>query len=149
MSTTTPTVPTLPDKVIARLRTVVPIAWGAVVAWVLTRVPAARSVLDGLGVDLADPAIVAQVQGAVTALVSAAWYWVWSKLGPHLPAWLMRLVLGSAATPTYGPPVRALSSTDQANLALLAAALDEGDPARAALQNAGVRPFTPAPGDRG
>ncbi|MFB9953517.1 hypothetical protein [Cellulomonas denverensis] len=38
---------------------------------------------------------------AVTAAVIAVWYVLWRKIEPYLPDWITRLVLGSAAAPTY------------------------------------------------
>lgn len=39
----------------------------------------------------------------VVTLVVTAWYWLWRRLEDHVPLWLVRLVLGSARTPSYAP----------------------------------------------
>lgn len=77
------------------LRTVVPMAWAAIVAWLLSN--------GWISTDLADtistwsPALTA----AAVAVVGAVWYAVWRKLEPKLPDWVRRLLLGAAQAPTY------------------------------------------------
>ncbi|OCI31037.1 hypothetical protein [Oerskovia enterophila] len=88
----TPTSPTS-DRAVSYLRTVVPVLWGSLVAWLLTVVVLPTEVTDLLTSDLAIT--------AVTALVVGAWYVAWRWAEPHIPDWLTRLVLGSAQTPTY------------------------------------------------
>ena len=87
----------LNDKAVSYLRTFVPIVWGYVVTFVLGHIPAAKSLLDGLGIDLTSPLVV----GGVVSVVTAAWYALMRWLEPKLPAWLTRIVLGSNSTPTY------------------------------------------------
>ncbi|GAB6938370.1 hypothetical protein ACQP60_04140 [Isoptericola variabilis] len=91
------------DTVTSWLRTVVPGAWAALVTvllgWLGTHAPWAVELLDGLGVDLTSPAVVAFVVSAVLAL----WYVLWRWLEPRLPAWATRLVLGSNRPPSYAP----------------------------------------------
>ena len=95
MSTDTTTTTGLPDRVVALLRTVVPSAWGALIVWLLSLVdwpPAVEQTITtqaGLATAL------------VTALAIGAWYALWRWLEEHLPAWVVRIVLGSASTPTY------------------------------------------------
>jgi len=97
MSTDVTTTTGLPDRVVALLRTVVPSAWGALIVWLLSLVdwpPAVEQTITtqaGL------------VTGLVTALAIGAWYALWRWLEDHLPAWVVRIVLGSASTPTYAP----------------------------------------------
>lgn len=78
------------DFGVSWLRTVVPTAWGAVVAFLLSRVPEIHEVLVSPGVTMA-------VTGAVVML----WYSLFRKLEPHIPAWLTALLLGSNRRPVY------------------------------------------------
>lgn len=80
------------DKVVAWLRTVVPVGWGALVAFLLSRFPALHELL-------VNPAVTM----AVTGLVVAAWYSLWKWLEPRLPAWATVLVLGFDRPPVYFP----------------------------------------------
>lgn len=79
------------DRLISWLRTVVPGLWSALVAWLVTLgLPAVvADALSGLG----DKVVVA----VVLAAVYAALRW----LEPRMPAWLVRILLGSAQTPKY------------------------------------------------
>lgn len=88
------------DKVTSLLRTVVPVAWGYIVTWVLANIPAAADFLAAFGVDLNSVATV----NFVTGLATIGWYAAWRWLEPRLPNWLTRLVLGSAKAPTYVEP---------------------------------------------
>lgn len=91
----------LSDLAVSRLRTLVPIAWGTVVAFLL---PVLREKLPGqLGQSVID---VLGSETVLVLLVSASisgWYWVWRKLEPRIPDWLTRVVLGSAQAPRYTP----------------------------------------------
>lgn len=93
------------DRLTAWVRTVTPRLWGAAVtallAFLAAHAPWALELLDLLGIDLTSPAVVAGVILLVDVVVTAAWHWVWSRLQPHLPDAVVRLVLGSASTPTY------------------------------------------------
>jgi hypothetical protein len=91
----------LSDRAVSTLRTLVPIWWGALVAWALGQWPAAGDVLSAIGLDPSSTVIVT----LVTGLAVAGWYAAWRWVEPHIPAWLVRIVLGSAATPTYGVTV--------------------------------------------
>lgn len=79
------------DRLTAWLRTVVPVLWSTLVAWLAKRglPPAVTDTAAGL-VDVL-------VLPAVLAAVYAALRWI----EPRLPAWLARLLLGSARAPTY------------------------------------------------
>ncbi|WP_309080263.1 hypothetical protein [Zhihengliuella sp.] len=82
------------------LRTVVPSLWGGIVGWLLGLIPA----LEPLRADLlAYGDLMVPFLGA---LLVGLWYAFWRWLEPRLPAWLVRLVLGSVKTPTYEPSVR-------------------------------------------
>ena len=89
---TTPTSP-ISDRAVSYLRTVVPVLWGSLVAWLLTVVVLPAEVTDLLSSDLAIT--------AVTAVAVGAWYVAWRWAEPRIPDWLTRIVLGSAQTPTY------------------------------------------------
>lgn len=93
------------DRLTAWVRTVTPKLWGAAVtaalAFLAAHAPWALDLLDTLGIDLASPVVVGCVILLVDTAVTAAWHWVWTRLQPRLPDVVVRLVLGSAATPTY------------------------------------------------
>lgn len=78
------------DRVAAWLRTVVPTGWGALLAFLLSRVPALHELL-------VNPAVTMFVTGAVVA----AWYTLWRWLELRLPAWLTVLLLGYDRPPVY------------------------------------------------
>lgn len=83
------------DAVVRQLRTIVPVIWGSIVSFILQfvavdLVPAVQSALESEAVAF-----------AITATVIWGWYWVWSKVGHHIPDWLSRLVMGSEKEPTY------------------------------------------------
>lgn len=78
------------DKVVAWLRTAVPIGWGALVAFLLSRFPAVHDLL-------VNPAVTM----VVTGLVVTGWYSLWKWLEPRIPAWMARFVLGYDVPPVY------------------------------------------------
>lgn len=75
------------------IRTAVPVAWGFVLTFAATRIPAVHSWLD-------NPHVYAGVESAVTA----AWYGLFRWLESHMPAWLTRFVLGANTAPVYPAP---------------------------------------------
>lgn len=79
------------DQLTAWLRTIVPTAWSALVAYLVT-LGAPTWIIDALG-DAGPTLVVPVVLGAVYSLLR----WV----EPRLPAWLARLLLGSATPPSY------------------------------------------------
>jgi len=84
------------DKVIAWLRTVVPVLWGLAVTWLVTRIPALSQFADGLD----------SVGGVLAVPVAVAlWKWVVSAAEPALPGWLTAVLLGHPAAPMYLRPV--------------------------------------------
>ncbi len=93
----------LSDKVVSLLRTVVPVIWGSLIAWLLTVISLPASV-TGFLTNQTDVVVVVAI---------AAWYAAFRWLEPKLPAWLTRIVLGSNQTPTYAPVAAplALSTT--------------------------------------
>jgi hypothetical protein len=84
------------DYAVSVIRTVVPLLWGMLIAYVVTLVPSVAHVID--------PASVVGYGPALAAVLAAAWYALMRKIEPHLPAWLTVIVLGSNKAPTYVPP---------------------------------------------
>ncbi len=82
------------DRLVSWIRTVVPAAWAAVLAWLVKLGLPAEVV--GLFGGLADTLIVPVVLGLVLAVIR----WLESRL----PAWLSRILMGSARTPAYSAP---------------------------------------------
>lgn len=80
------------DAVVAWLRTAVPVGWGMLITFLLSRFPAVHELLSG-------PAVTA----LVTGLVVAVWYSLWKWLEPRLPAPLRTFLLGYDRPPVYFP----------------------------------------------
>lgn len=81
------------DIGVSIIRTIVPSAWGAALAWLASQIPALEPVLNqpgmtGLGAVLA-------------ATLIGLWYALFRSIESKLPAWLTVLVLGSNRPPTY------------------------------------------------
>lgn len=92
------TVPTPPDNpvsnyVVSLLRTWVPIAWGSLLAWTVSQVPALEPYLNS-------PGMVA-VGGALAGVLAGAWYLLWRTVEKKLPAGLTRILLGANSRPVY------------------------------------------------
>jgi len=86
----------LGDVGTARLRTVVPALWAALITFGVT-----KGVLpDGLVPLLHNEAFVGFV---VLPLVLGAWHAVWTKVQDYVPDVLVRAALGSAKSPSYQP----------------------------------------------
>ena len=129
----------LSGRVVAILRTAVPAWWGSLAAWLLAQL--ATHLPADVTTALADLLNSETAKALAVALAIAAWYSLWRALERHVPAWLVRIVLGSARTPTYAPTsadgaaiITTLSTDERSNLASLRDALDEGDPGRTALE---------------
>lgn len=140
----------LSDRAVSYLRTIVPVLWGSIVATILRVI--SPHLPGDVGQALADLLASELALSLVTAAGIAGWYWVWRRLERRIPDWLVRLVLGSARTPGYTlpgavvqlddgttvtgvlPTSGTLTPDERENLASLAAALDEGDPGRTALE---------------
>jgi|GEM_PF-1058149 len=129
----------LSDRAVATLRTAVPAAWGTLVAYLLGLL--AGHLPDDLHAALSNMLASPAASALAVSVVIAAWYWVSRHLEGHVPAWLVRLMLGSARTPSYASVtsdgaavITSLDEDERANLASLRDALDEGDPARTALE---------------
>lgn len=93
------TLPEQPSNVrdvgVSILRTVVPSAWGVVLTWLATQVPALEPALNAPGV--------AGLGAAITGALILLWYSLFRSIESKLPAWLTVLVLGSNQAPTYDP----------------------------------------------
>lgn len=131
--TDTPETLALSERVVALLRTAVPALWGTLTAWALAQVAGVLppALADPLATALGSDVVVA----VVVAAVIAAWYAVWRWAEPHVPAWLVRVVLGSARTPSYAPVledgtvvITALSQADRNYLEQLQGSLADLDP---------------------
>ena len=145
----------LSDLAISRLRTIVPILWGSLVATLLRIV--SPHLPGDVGQGLTDWLGSADAIALVTAAAISGWYWLWRKLEPRIPDWLTRLALGSAVPPAYssvvavvtpsgetvagpasplpdGTPVTpGLTDAERTDLESLRDILDPGDPGRDAL----------------
>lgn len=92
--TNTPVTSQVSAIVVSILRTVVPAAWGAAFTWLVTQVPAVEALREQ-----------ADLIGAILLVVAiGAWYALWRKLEPHLPAWVRALTLGFPAAPAVYAP---------------------------------------------
>ncbi|MFJ8815426.1 hypothetical protein [Amycolatopsis thermoflava] len=81
------------DKLTSIVRTVVPGAWAALVAW-----------LVGLGLPAVITGWLSGLGGAVTELAALVVVYVFVRvIEPRLPAWLATLLLGVAKEPAYTP----------------------------------------------
>ncbi|GAA5104864.1 hypothetical protein [Haloechinothrix salitolerans] len=79
------------DRFISWLRTVVPVAWSALVAWLVS-----------LGVpDFVTGALGSAGELVVLPIVLGVVYPLVRWIEPRLPDWLTRVLLGSAQPPTY------------------------------------------------
>lgn len=72
------------------IRTAVPTAWGVVLTFLASRLPALHALVD-------NPHVYAVIDGAVTL----AWYGLFRAIEAKLPAWLTRFVLGANTAPVY------------------------------------------------
>lgn len=91
-----------PSDAVRYLRTYVPIAWGLLLAWLITRVPVIGDVIAYLETELGMPWLVEGIGLALTGLVVAAFYWLASKLAALSPG-LSKWLLGSDQVPIYFP----------------------------------------------
>lgn len=85
------------DRFTAWLRTVVPALWGSLVAWLLSLADYPEWTAP-----LTDALASEGAAVLVTGAAIGAWYALARWLEPRIPDWLTRIVLGAAATPTYG-----------------------------------------------
>ena len=117
------------DFATSLIRTIVPTVVGSLIGWLIT-----------LGITLPDHAADSLTAGIV-ALSIALYYGAARWLEIRWPAF--GYLLGTRAEPTYTPAI--VEHVDVSALASLAAALDEGDPARAAIEALGVEaaPYVP------
>ncbi|SDD86922.1 hypothetical protein [Actinokineospora iranica] len=79
------------DRLVSWLRTVVPVAWSALVAWLVS-----------LGApDYLTTALGGAAELLVVPIVVGAVYPIARTIETRLPDWLTRVLLGSAKPPTY------------------------------------------------
>lgn len=100
----------LSDRAVALLRTAVPGLWAALVTTLLRII--SPHLPGEVGIALADLLRSELAVTFVVVLVLALWYWLWRKVEPLVPDWLVRLVLGSARTPWYGLPAAIVEADD-------------------------------------
>jgi hypothetical protein len=84
------------DRLVDWLRTVVPALWSSLVAWLVLHQVLPASLAgwaNGLGGAIAVPAFLAAIYLALRWFEARSW----------VPAWLVKVLLGSARTPTYPP----------------------------------------------
>lgn len=92
------------DKVVAWLRTQVPVWWGLLVVFVLNKFDWLQNVLDFLSIDPTNPVVVTTVTSLVVGAVYVAIAWVQRNWGPYIPDWILRIFAGSIKTPNYTAP---------------------------------------------
>ena len=112
------------DFATSLIRTIVPTVVGSLIGWLIT-----------LGITLPDHAADSLTAGIV-ALSIALYYGAARWLEIRWPAF--GYLLGTRAEPTYPAP-SPVAPVDVSALYELAAALDEGDPARVALESIGIK----------
>ncbi|PFG33645.1 hypothetical protein [Sanguibacter antarcticus] len=99
----------LSDRAVSYLRTVIPVAWGSLVGlllgWVAPHLP------GELGAALANLLGGEAALALVSGLAIAGWYALWRRVEKRIPDCLTRIVLGSAAAPSYSPVVAVLSAS--------------------------------------
>lgn len=87
---TAPTTTPISDYVVSHLRTIVPLLYGHLAAWLVSLGVPATLLDDGR----------AWLVEVMAVVLTAAWYALWRWLEPHIPAWLRRLALGAAKQPS-------------------------------------------------
>lgn len=100
-----PSPPSLRSYGISWVRTTVPVLWGALVTFGLSRFP-----------DLHDALVNPGVTMAVTGAVVTAWYSLFRAIENKLPPWLTAFVIGSNATPKYFDPAALKLARDDDNV---------------------------------
>ena len=90
------------DLILATIRTAVPAAIGAFIAWVIARIPAVADIIttvDGILAESAPGFTVVGILGAICiGLVTAAYFWIVRQIGQRWPI-VERFLLGSAKQP--------------------------------------------------
>jgi len=104
------------DRFLGTLRTYVPSAVGAFIAWLVTKIPAVQDALDAITVEIeragfAGVTAVGIIQSLVLAGVIALYYWLVRVASPKYP-WLEKWLLGSAKLPVYFTAEDAKTVTD-------------------------------------
>jgi hypothetical protein len=91
--TTSPPTNPVSNYVVSLLRTWVPVAWGSLLAWGVTQVPALEPYLNAEGM--------VAIGGALAGLLTGVWYLLWRTVEKKLPAGLTRFLLGANSRPVY------------------------------------------------
>lgn len=82
------------DRIIARLRTAVPAAWGALITALVLHIPSMPEfIVDFLN---SEATVI-----AVVGLVTLGWHWLWTRFSHLIPAWLETIVMGHVGEPVY------------------------------------------------
>jgi len=105
---------TVNDKLLAVIRTGVPAAIGALLAWLIGRIPAVADVIAGVDGFLSTSGfggvtVLGLLQAVVLGLVIAAYYWAARELGARFPA-LEKWLLGSSVVPDYSAGAELMSA---------------------------------------
>lgn len=81
----------LSDTIVSIIRTVVPAAWGSLVAWLIGLIPALHIIEE-------QTAALGQI---VSLVVIGLWYSVTRYLEPKMPEWLQSILFGVNTAPDY------------------------------------------------
>lgn len=79
------------DLVVSSIRTIFPLIWGSVVAWVVGLIPALESIRGQA----------TEFGAVITTVIVAAWYVLTRSLEPKLPEWLRAALFGVTTAPEY------------------------------------------------
>lgn len=104
------------DRIIALIRTGVPALVGALLAFIVAKIPGVAALihtLDGLlaASGFVGVSVTVILQAIFVAIVVAAYYWLARRIGGRWPA-AERWLLGHSATPIYAHPVVPPASTE-------------------------------------
>lgn len=104
------------DRFIATIRTYVPAAVGAFIAWLVTKIPAVADVLTAIDNEIQRAGLVGFtamgiIQSLALAGVIALYYWLVRVISPKYP-WVEKWLLGSANLPVYFRPGDAKTVTE-------------------------------------
>lgn len=81
----------LSDTIVSIIRTVIPAAWGSLIAWLLSQIPALEMIESQIE----------SIEAVVTFIVIGLWYSVTRALEPRTPEWLRKILFGVATNPEY------------------------------------------------
>tara|TARA_R110002051_G_scaffold1853_1_gene10133 strand:- start:2321 stop:2731 length:411 start_codon:yes stop_codon:yes gene_type:complete len=105
---------TVNDKLLAIIRTGVPAAIGALIAWLVGRIPAVADVIVSIDAflseaGLAGVTVLGVLNAVVLGLVIAGYYWLARELGARFPV-LEKWLLGSSVVPDYSAGAALMSA---------------------------------------